>query len=164
MLVPTGRAPHKEIEDDPGADVRLEMARLAARDEPGVEASGVEVESDRVSYSYLTLQDLSAADPGRDLWFLMGADMAASLGSWERPERVVELARIGVVPRPGTDLKRVRRALEELGAADRAEIIRMPKCDLSSTKIRERAARGMPLRHLVPDAVAELIAARGLYR
>ena len=30
LLMATGQAPHKEIEDDPGAEVRLEMTRLAA--------------------------------------------------------------------------------------------------------------------------------------
>ena len=58
----------------------------------------------------------------------------------------------------------VSSALERLGAADRAEIIEMPLCGVSSTLIRERAAAGRPLRHLVPDPVVELIAERGLYR
>ena len=43
LLMTTGQAPHKEIEDDPGADVRLEMARLAAGEADGVEASDLEV-------------------------------------------------------------------------------------------------------------------------
>jgi nicotinic acid mononucleotide adenylyltransferase len=58
----------------------------------------------------------------------------------------------------------VSAALEELGAADRAEIIQMPLCGVSSTLIRERAAAGAPLRHLVPAPVEALIAERGLYR
>jgi nicotinic acid mononucleotide adenylyltransferase len=40
----------------------------------------------------------------------------------------------------------------------------MPLCGVSSTLIRERAAAGRPLRHLVPDPVAELISERELYR
>ena len=44
LLVTTGEAPHKEIEDDPGAEVRLEMTRRAAEGEAGVEASAIEVE------------------------------------------------------------------------------------------------------------------------
>lgn len=160
----TGEAPHKEIEEDPGADVRLEMARLAATADTGVEASALEVEREGPSYSFRTLELLAEERPGDELVFLLGADMAAGLGSWERPERVVELARLGVVPRPGVGMGAVRSSLERLGAADRAEIIQMPLCAVSSTSIRERAAAGRPLRHLVPDPVVELIEARGLYR
>jgi nicotinate-nucleotide adenylyltransferase len=160
----TGRAPHKEIAEDPGAEVRLEMARLAAAGEEGVEASAMEVERDDVSYSYRTLELLAEERPDTELFFLMGADMAAGLGRWKNPERVVELARVGVVPRPGVEMAAVESALGDLGAADRAEIIDMPLCGASSTIIRRRAAAGMPLRHLVPDRVVDLIGDRGLYR
>jgi nicotinate-nucleotide adenylyltransferase len=162
-MVTTARAPHKEIEDDPGAEVRLEMTERAASGEDGVEASGIELEREGPSYSYLTLEGLTERDPDREIFFLLGADMAAGLASWKEPERVVELARLGVVPRPGVGLGAVRSALERLGAADRAEIIEMPLCGVSSTMIRQRAAAGRPLRHLVPDPVAELITERGLY-
>ena len=160
----TNRAPHKEIEDDPGAEVRLEMARLAAATGDGVEASDLEVGRDEVSYSYRTLELLAEEDPDRELFFLLGADMAAGLASWREPARVVELARLGVVPRPGVGLGAVRSALERLGAADRAEIIEMPLCGASSTTVRQRAREGKPLRFLVPDAVIGLIEERGLYR
>jgi nicotinate-nucleotide adenylyltransferase len=160
----TNRAPHKEIEEDPGAGVRLEMARLAAEEEEGVEASDLEVNRDEVSYSYRALELLAQQDPGRQIFFLLGADMAAGLASWKEPARVVELARLGVVPRPGVELGTVRSALERLGAADRAEIIDMPPCGASSTTVRQRAREGKPLRHLVPERVIQLIEERGLYR
>src|SRR4051812_11694975 len=101
LLMVTGKAPHKAIEDDPGAGVRLEMARLAAGGEEGVEASGLEVERHEVSYSYRTLELLSDREPEAELYFLLGADMATGLAEWREPARVVELARLGVVPRPG---------------------------------------------------------------
>ena len=160
----TGRAPHKKIEEDPGAEVRLEMARLAVAGEEGVEASDLEVGREEVSYSYRTLELLAEREPEGELYFLLGADMAAGLSSWKEPKRVVELARLGVVPRPGVEMSEVRSALEELRAADRAEIIEMPLCGASSTTVRKRVREGMPLRHLVPAAVIELIGDRELYR
>jgi nicotinate-nucleotide adenylyltransferase len=164
LLMVTNRAPHKEIEDDPGAGVRLEMAQLAAGDEDGVEASELEVERDEVSYSYLTLELLAEGEPDDELFFLLGADMAAGLAGWKEPRRVLELARLGVVPRPGVGPAAVSSALERLGAAGRAEIIDMPLCGASSTTVRQRAREGKPLRHLVPGPVIELIGERGLYR
>jgi nicotinate-nucleotide adenylyltransferase len=164
LLMVTGVAPHKEIADDPGPEQRLELARAAAGGEDGVEASPLEVEREGPSYTYLTLEALRESDPDGDIWFLMGADMAAALESWERPERVLELARIGVVPRPGVEMDQVRSVLDRFGAADRVEIIEMPLCGVSSTLIRERTAAGRPLRHLVPDPVIERIEAGGMYR
>ena len=164
ILMTTGIAPHKKIEDDPGADLRLEMARLAAEGEEGIEASDLEVEREGPSYTFRTLELLAEREPGRELFFLLGADVAAGLAGWKSPEGVLELARLGVVPRAGVELGEVRSALERFGAADRVEIIQMPLCGVSSTLIRERAGAGRPLRHLVPDRVAELISERGLYR
>jgi nicotinate-nucleotide adenylyltransferase len=164
LLMVTGRAPHKEIDDDPGAEVRLEMAVLATEGEEGVEASGLEVERDEVSYSYRTLELLAESEPEDEIFFLLGADMAAGLASWEMPERVLELAKLGVVPRPGVGLGAVESALERLGASDRTEIVDMPLCGASSTTVRQRAREGKPLRHLVPDPVVQLIGERGLYR
>ena len=160
----TGEAPHKRIKPEPGVELRLEMGALAAADEEGVEASALEAERPGPSYSYRTLELLAADEPERDLWFLLGADMAAGLPEWRSPERVVELARLGIVPRAGVGMGAVRSVLDRFGAAGRAEIIDMPLCGVSSTLIRERAAAGRPLRHLVPDPVASLIAERELYR
>jgi nicotinate-nucleotide adenylyltransferase len=164
LMVTTGRAPHKQIEDDPGAEVRLEMTALAAGCGEGVEASALEVEREGPSYTYRTLELLAEQHPGQELFFVLGADMAAGLARWERPERVVELARLAVVPRPGVGVDAVRSALRAFGAAEGAEMIDAPLCGVSSTLVRERVAAGRPLRHLVPDPVIELIAERGLYR
>ena len=76
----------------------------------------------------------------------------------------MELARLGVVPRQNVEPGAVTAALERLDAADRAEMIDMPLCGVSSTLIRERTAAGRPLRHLVPDPVAKAISERELYR
>ena len=164
LLMTTGRAPHKQIAEDPGPELRLELAEMAAAEEDWLAASPLEVKRDEISYSYRTLELLREREPDAELWLLLGADMAACLESWERPERVLELARLAVVPRPGVEMGAVSSTLERLGAADRAEMIEMPQCGVSSTMIRQRAAAGRPLRRLTPDAVAEAIQRRGLYR
>ncbi len=163
LLVTTGRAPHKEIPDDPGVELRLEMTKLAAATGEGVEASAVEVEREGVSYTYRTLELLAEQRPDSELFFVLGADMAAGLAGWKRPERVLELARLAIVPRPGIDMDAVRSALRRFDVPDRAEVIDAPLCGVSSTMVRERVAAGRPLRYLVPDPVIELISARGLY-
>jgi nicotinate-nucleotide adenylyltransferase len=165
VLVPTGRAPHRRIPDDPGAEVRLELARAAASD-GAVAVEDFEVEqarrSEEPSYTYRTLEALTEQG-NDDLVWIMGADAAADLGQWRNPERILELARIAVARRAGIDRAVVDRALERLGGSGRAEFLDMPEIGVSSTLVRARIAQRRPVRYLVPDAVAALIASRGLY-
>jgi nicotinate-nucleotide adenylyltransferase len=164
ILVPTGQAPHKQITPEPGAEVRLAMAEAAVAHFDGVVASDVEVARDGPSYAYRTLELLADELPGSQLTFVMGADAAAGLESWRRPERVLELARLAVAARPGVDRRAVAGVLARLGASERAEALEMPAIGVSSSLVRERVAAGRPVRWLVPPGVAELIADRGLYR
>jgi nicotinate-nucleotide adenylyltransferase len=97
------------------------------------------------------------------LTFVMGADVAAGLEGWHRPERVVELARVAVAERPGFDRYEADEALARLGADEPANAIGMPPIGVSSSMIRARVAAGRPIKWLVPDAVRELIGERGIY-
>jgi nicotinate-nucleotide adenylyltransferase len=164
LLVPTGEAPHKVIEPEPGPEARLEMTRMAAAGDELLEVLDWEVVRQGPSYTYLTLERLIEFHPDDDLWLLMGADMAASLESWKSVERVVELARIGIAARPGTPISDAEAALERLGALERSELVAMPEIGVSSTAIRERVAGGRPIRYLVGDGVRDAIERRGLYR
>lgn len=164
VLVPTGEAPHKKIDPEPGAEVRLELARVAAEHDDLLDVSEVEVRRAGPSYSSHTLEQLNDEHAGDDLFFLMGADVAAHIEAWHEPQRILELARLAIAGRPGTVLDEAEVALERLGATARAEFIRMPELGVSSTRIRRRIAQEQSLRYLVPDAVAALITERGLYR
>jgi len=165
LLVPTGRAPHKRIADDPGLAVRLEMAAAAADGGP-IELERYEADeaqrSEEPSYAFRTLEEL-ASRGNEDLVWIMGADAAAGLGEWRRPERIFELARIAIAERRGVRRRDVDAVLERLGAAERAAFVEMPEIGVSSSMVRERVAAGRPIRYLVPDAVAELIVGRNLY-
>jgi nicotinate-nucleotide adenylyltransferase len=164
LLVPVGESAHKRIDPEPGREVRLEMAELAAATDDLLAASDLETRRDEPSFTFRTLESLADERPTDEFVFLMGADVAAGLEAWREPERVLELARLGIAARPGTALEEAEAALERLGGTGRAETVRMPEIGVSSTGIRRRVAAGAPIRHLVPDGVAELIAREGLYR
>lgn len=164
ILVPTGQAPHKRIADDPGREARMEMTRLAAADDERFSVSPLEGEREGPSYTYETLEALAEERGDRELVFVMGADAAVSLESWRNPERVVELASLAVARRAGVADADVAAAMRSLGCEGRATMLEMPQFGVSSSAVRERAKQGRPLRYLVPDAVADFIAERGIYR
>jgi nicotinate-nucleotide adenylyltransferase len=163
LLVPVGEAPHRRLEPEPGKGLRFEMTELAAAGNELLRPSDLEVSRDGPSYTFRTLELLAEQRPEDERWFLMGADVAASIESWREPKRVLELAGVGIAARAGTVLDEVKAALGRLGAG-RPEVIAMPGIGVSSTGARRRIAQGRPVRYLVPDAVIDYIEERGLYR
>jgi nicotinate-nucleotide adenylyltransferase len=164
LLVPVAAPPHKEARDDPGPDVRVEMCRLAVADDDRLEVSTIEVDRGGPSYTIDTLREIHARDPGDDLTFIVGGDMAASLPTWREPQAILELARLGVAERAGVRRADILDRLSGLGAPDRVVFFDMPRLDVSSSDLRARVAAGRPIRYLVPDQVARFIGAGALYR
>ena len=89
----------------------------------------------------------------------------ASLRAWREPEAILSLASLGVAEREGVSQAEILDALDGLpGVPEQIGFFDMPRFDVSSTMIRNRAGAGLPIRHLVPDAVAEYVESAGLYR
>jgi nicotinate-nucleotide adenylyltransferase len=57
----------------------------------------------------------------------------------------------------------VAERLADLGT-ENVRFFDMPRLDVSSSLIRSFVAAGRPIRHLVPDGVADYIEREGLYR
>jgi len=139
----------------PAAD-RLAVVEAAVAGTAGVEASSVEVDRGGDSYTADTLERLVDEDPGRELFLIVGADVAAELGTWRHLDVVARLATLVVVSRAGSDPV-------DVGPPWRAERVEIPALDISSSDLRARAADGRPLEHLVPLAAMACIRERGLY-
>jgi nicotinate-nucleotide adenylyltransferase len=134
---------------------RFELASLAFDGLPGVEVVPEE-------HAYT----VDAVEGGKygDAIFLVGADEFAGFLGWKDPNRVLEHVRLGVGMRPGYDPETSEAVLAELDRPDRVEFFDTPAVPVSSSEIRARLARGEGARGLVPDVVADVIEARGLYR
>ncbi len=164
LLVPFGMAPHRVLEADPGPQERLRMAQLAVGGDARLGVSAIEVDRPGPSYMADTLRLLRDTTPAAEPTLILGADQALQLRTWHDPERVLELARLAVADREGIGRDDVVTALDGLRGADAIDGFPLPRIEVSSTMVRERVAAGLPIRYLVPDAVAEHIATRGLYR
>ena len=164
LFVPVRVPPHKRAEADPGADHRLAMCRLAVAGDGRLAVSDLELRRPGPSYTVDTLRELHDADPDRELTFIVGADMARTLGSWREPLEILTLARLAVAEREGAARREIREALAGLDGEDRVEFLDMPTIDVSSSQTRERVAAGETIEGLVPDAVAAYIEAHALYR
>jgi len=139
----------------PAAD-RLAVVEAAVTGTPGVEASSIEIDRGGDSFTADTLEQLVAEDPDRELFMVVGTDVAADLHTWRRPDVVARLATLVVVSRGGAPAV-------DPGPSWRVEHVRIPALDISSSDLRARAADGRPLEHLVPLPAISCIRERGLY-
>src|SRR3954470_16848826 len=164
VLMPVAHPPHKEAPSDPGADVRLELCRLAVAGSDRLDVSDLEIVRGGASYTVDTLRALHERAPEHALTFIVGGDMAYSLPSWREPEAVLELARLAVAERDGLRREDIAQRLPAPPSRGRGALFHQPRIDLSSSAIRDRVAAGRPIRYLVPDSVVDVIRARSLYR
>jgi nicotinate-nucleotide adenylyltransferase len=163
VFVPVGDAPHRALADDPGGEVRLELVELAIRDDRRFEASRIELDREGPSYTADTLRELRTAAEDDELFLILGGDQAAALPDWHEPEEVLALATVAVAERVSWSRNAIGIKIGRLKGYERVRYLDMPLMQISSTAIRRRLARGLPIRYLVPDAVAEHIAQAGPY-
>jgi nicotinate-nucleotide adenylyltransferase len=136
------------------AEDRFALTEAAVEGSPGLEASRLEIDRGGDSFTADTLEELS--DDDRQLFLVIGADVAAQLDTWERVDVVRQLATLVVVNRPGA-------GVPDVGPGWTVETIEIPQLEISSSDLRARAADGRPLDHLVPRTVIDRIRESGLY-
>jgi nicotinate-nucleotide adenylyltransferase len=163
LLVPVHEPPHKDVEQDPGVEHRVELCRRAVAGDERFSVSRIEADVPGRSYTVDTLRRLHESRPEDELTFIMGGDMAYALPTWHEPEAVLGLATLGVAERDGIRRADIMERLAGLAGADRIRFFDMPRLDISSSDIRRRVTAGRPIRYLVPDAVAAFIASERLY-
>lgn len=166
LIIPTAVPPHKEAEDVPSEEHRLELCRLAFGNIPGAEISDLELRRGGKSYTYLTLRELEL--PEQKIFFLCGTDMLLSLDTWRNAEEVMRRASFTVISReldPLT-LLRMQEKKEALAVRYGAEIriLNVPAHPASSTEIRKAIAHGESIAGLVPEAVDAYIQKWNLYK
>lgn len=154
LFVPAARPPHKSGITYAKYDDRVRMAVLACADEPRFEVSRLEENTER-SYSIDTIEKVRAGlNPADRLYFLIGADAFAELGTWHRWQDIVAAVIFIVVSRPGNGYR-----VPEGARIERLENLDLP---ISSSEIRDALARGKPVTE-VPEQVLRYILQHRLY-
>lgn len=148
------RSPFKTDRTSTPAAVRLEMARAAAGSDPRFRVRDDEIRRGGVSYTVDTIHALRGAHPRTDFHLIVGADQAAELDRWHDAAVLLDLVTLVVMDRAGVDA----------GVADRALHVAVTPVPVSSTAVRAAVRRGEDVGALLPEGVADIVRARGLYR
>jgi nicotinate-nucleotide adenylyltransferase len=176
ILLPSASPPHK----DPGAvgfapaPARMEMLELAIRGDGLLEVGDHDLTRSGSTYTVETVEGYRRAFPHAEPFWIVGGDSVAHLHTWHRATDLMELCQIAVVRRPdfAPAWWRLRSELSASVGRRRAErlvdgilrhVVDSPGFAVSATLVRDRVRAGLPIRYLVPDAVAGYIAATGMY-
>ena len=174
-FIPAAIPPHRP-QPLASAQQRLDMVRLAILDQPGMTVDGRELEREGPSYMVDTLASLRDELGEVPLVLILGMDALLGLPAWHQWTRLIELAHMVVMERPGAVLPE-QGELAELVREHRSEevarlaqqpagtvlFVSVSQLDISATDIRARLAAGASPRFLLPDAVLDYIHEEALY-
>jgi nicotinate-nucleotide adenylyltransferase len=144
------------------------MARLAIAGRPRLEVSDLELRREGPSFTIDTVRELRRANPGCELFLVLGSDSLATFPRWREAPALLEETTPVVVPRRGAGMEVLESARGSLGI-DGVERLRrgwleVPLVDVSATEIRARLAQRSPVDGLVPKNVIDYIRERRLYQ
>ena len=166
LFVPAGQPWLKvDREVTPGPH-RLRMVEVAIASNPLFRVSDMEVCRKGSTYTVDTLTQLKERlGEAYDLYLIVGLDALTEVDRWHQPQRMLELATLVGVVRPGFE-KLERGPLEAVrrGAAAEVVVVDGPLVGVSATEIRHRVSSGLSIRYLVPEAVEAYICEHGLYK
>lgn len=186
LFVPARVAPHKLAREVSSSFHRYAMLALATRADPRLCISTFELDGPERQYTVDTLFQFRARfGESADLFFVIGADSWAEITTWREWQRLMTLANLIVVTRPGHEV-----STEHVGAETAARVVDVrgltaerssqmvepgaPRIfvtdavmhDVSATEVRQaaREIRDEDLNKLVPLEVADYIRKYKLYR
>jgi nicotinate-nucleotide adenylyltransferase len=182
LFIPSGNPPLK-IKDLADANHRYEMTRLSIAANPFFDISDIECRGSRKSYTVETLTALGERHPENEFFLILGNDSFLDIPTWYQPERLMELANLVVVSRPGfrfSDLSpKISAVPETLSALDaralemyhlslesRRELflLNITPMDISATAVRTFVKAGKSIKYLLPEKVESYIILHKLYR
>jgi len=136
---------------------RYDMVRAAIYDNYKLEVSDIEFNLPKPSYTIHTLVHLKEKHPDKEFKIIIGEDNLAGFTRWKNYERILEDYGLYVYKRPGVQLS-------ELKEHPNVTFVEAPLLDISATFIRNCIREKQSVRYLVPDAVEQIITAKGFYQ
>ncbi len=190
IYLPTANPPHKSVSRQRDGSrrggapalARYAMVELALLAETDSFVSTFEL-GDEVTFTVDTLRHFRRRQPEARLFLILGRDSFVRLDTWREWRKLLELAELAVLERPGAAVDQIPRQLE--AALDRSRVHRIANAPVaaSSTEIRRRLSASTPfvgvppgpqdgvppgpqddLHQLVPSLVLDYIAKYEFYR
>ncbi len=157
-VIPNWQSPWREP-PKAGPTDRLAMCLIAFLPEPGTLVDPREIDGGRPAWTVDTLAALADAYPADRLRLVVGADHLPAFERWREPGRILELAELVVLDRPGAGVSAPPSWLA-------GRLVSAPPFEhpVSASAVRAMLAGAVDPEAALPAGVADYIAAHGLYR
>lgn len=139
--------PQSSLLDD---NMRLEMARLALKDEPCLVASDYEFHLPRPSYTWNTLQHLSQDYPQHRFTLIIGADNWQLFSRWRNSRDILANYSVVIYPRDGYPV-------DETTLPPNVRLVKTRLYNMSSTLVRQLLAERKSVRRYLHPKVIDFI-------
>lgn len=169
LLPMYGTAAHHKIfqkQLSPVAD-RIAMAKLLEND--FIKVSDFEIKENPESITIVTLEKLAKMYPQHTFSWITGSDKLETFQKYDRWKDIVHKHNLIVFPREHMlwHLEtRVKEAFQLQSIPENVIVLNdreLILTNISSTTIRDRVQKGLSIRYLVPDGIAEYIKEHHLY-
>lgn len=162
IFLPAARNPLKDRKVITSGKHRLGMVEALVRNEERMAVSDMELTRGGTSYTVDTLGELQMVQPA-EYWFLLGSDSLRGLPNWKNPQRLLRLARLGVVARPPIFERDLLNNIPD-DFRSRVDVVEMPPMEVSSTDLRDRLKRRLNVSAWIPQDVLKYISTHQLYK
>lgn len=160
VFVPAHIPPHKKERKISSVALRLEMLKIATKDNPNFEISDIELKRGGISYSLETIhtyKEQTGLDR-EDLYYLIGSDSLKQFQTWQNPKAILEECQLIVAIRPGFRPSDIPNWI-----LAKVQFANIPRIEISSTQIRARWVEGKTIRYMVTQPVWTYINKHNLY-
>ena len=145
------------------AQIRLEMIKLALKDEnePKFLASDIEINKTGPSYTLDTVIELKKKNIKSIV--VLGIDSVLSMAAWENPEALIKESKILAITRPGFNPARFKD-LKIKGIEEAVEILKVDTPNITSSDIRNRIKLDKDIKNMLSPSVEKFIRNKHVYK
>ncbi|MDG2367085.1 MAG: nicotinate-nucleotide adenylyltransferase [Candidatus Marinimicrobia bacterium] len=161
VFVPAHIPPHKLDVKISSVDTRIEMLKIATKDNPNFIISDNEIRRGGISYSLETILSYKEETKieTKDLFYLIGSDSLKQFQTWKNPKEILKECKLIVAIRPGFRPSDIPNWI-----LAKIQFANIPRIEISSTQIRRRWLENKTIRYMVTQPVWQFINENKIYK
>jgi nicotinate-nucleotide adenylyltransferase len=154
IWVPLYKPFHKSLEELEAPEYRLEMVKLAVKDNKQFEVFDKEIISKEVRDTLDIIEDINNEYGVNELYTIIGGDAAESFHLWQNHSKILEISNVIVYSRRG----------HSVDLLPKMKLLKAPYLDVSATEIRNKLENKYSIEQLIPREVYNYIIEKNLYK